>query len=123
MRNNSKFNISNINLTLSILQIVLVLIPFGLIYLLGYYSDKDPDISFMLGFTLILLSIPMGLVLLILSIYVIISSIFKFRKGIEKVKNLTSIIISIIVLLISIGGMCYYFETMIELIDTISRLG
>lgn len=123
MRNGSKLNISNINLTLSVLQIILVLIPFGLIYLVGYYSDKDPDITFMSGFMLILLSIPMGLVLFILSVYVIISSTSTFRKGIERRKNLISIIISVIVLLISIVGICYYFEMMIGLIDTISRLG
>lgn len=123
MRNRSKLNISNINLTLSVIQVILVLIPFGLMYLLAYLSDKDPETTYMLGFILILLSIPMALVLFILSIYVIISSTSMFRKGVEKVKNLKSVIISVIVLLVSIGGLCYYFQAMIGLVDTILRLG
>lgn len=123
MYKKQNINIANVNMVLAIVQIILVLIPLCLLFMAGFSSESDPELMYLLGLVLIVCSIPMACVLFILVFFVIISTIFVFKKSADKRKLIVSLSISIIILLVGIMGTYYYFDTMIDFVDTISRLG
>lgn len=89
----------------------------------AYDNKVDPGILMLIGIILLTLSIPMAIVVILLYIFTLGASITGLYKGVSKTLNMITLIISILAIIISIIGTYHYFDTTIELIDTISRLG
>lgn len=122
--NKIKGDLSKLNLIIALIGIALIIIPLILIYAIEYANAKDiTDMVFLIGMTLAICTIPMALIVIAMYCFVLTSTIIAFAKKDFGIKNIIAFLISILAMVVTVGGLIKYFILGEELIDTISRLG
>lgn len=119
----NKEHISKLNLILSLVGVLLILIPFILIYFADFFSERDPEMTILIGTILIACSIPMILIVAVLYIGLIISSMLMIGQKVCLTRNIIALLISVVCIIICSIGTYHYFVTGAGLVDTILRMG
>ncbi len=119
-----KKDVSKLSLILSLIGILLIAAPFLLIWLMkAADANRDTDTVLFLGAIMMICTIPMALVVVGIYGFVLISTITSFTKGNYNTMNIMAFAISVIAVIVTIGGVVKFLSVAAELIDTISRLG